>query len=176
MSKAVTKGVHWLPRVSQYSLHGQRNGRVDVLPPSAKMPTFEQLGLRYETAKEMYRAALDAYNAKKAAVQADAEFQRKKPSLHCQKNRHRADLSSRLLRDLAELEDLRIAVSSGGAKIADFRSIFLEEKNARYERAWIETARAILPFDVVDRIESIVGENMRRAADKSTVPTLEQEQ
>jgi hypothetical protein len=31
MSKAVSNGAHWLPRAASFSLHGQRNGRVEVL-------------------------------------------------------------------------------------------------------------------------------------------------
>jgi hypothetical protein len=41
MSKAVTKGAHWLPRHSQYSLHGRRNGRVDVLPAGAAEQLYD---------------------------------------------------------------------------------------------------------------------------------------
>lgn len=68
MSKAVTKGMHWMPRMASYSLHGQRNGRVDILPANAKMPTFRELEERYECTRVEYNEALADYNEAKRGL------------------------------------------------------------------------------------------------------------
>ena len=41
MYKKTTNTAHFLPRTGSYSTHPHRNGRVDVLPPNAKMHLYD---------------------------------------------------------------------------------------------------------------------------------------
>jgi recombinational DNA repair ATPase RecF len=166
MSKAVSNGAHWLPRSSQFSLHGQRNGRVDVLPPDAKMPTFGELEQRYTKAKEDYRVALAAYVTAKNALNKDPAWTRHAEYFHANKSREFIAMPSKFQKRLDELKVLKDRLGTLGASVQTFRSAFLEEMNTRYERAWIDTAKLMLPYDVVAQISDIVKENLERSVQR----------
>ena len=46
MYKATTEAAHYLTRAASHSTKGFRNGRVEVLPPSAKAPIYDDLTSR----------------------------------------------------------------------------------------------------------------------------------
>lgn len=167
MSKAVTKGKHWLPRHSQYSLHGQRNGRVDILPPHAKMPTFGELRQRYNDMKLSYAAAQRDYVRAKGALELAIGGNNVRRALSNDDGLS-VTLSSKHARKVDQLREKQKVMCGLAARLQDYKTIFFEAKDTKYERAWIATAKAMLPHDVVDQIERVV--SAHRAADYETLP------
>lgn len=157
MSKAVTKGAHWMPRTSQFSLHGQRNGRVDILPPNAKMPTFEDLAARYQNAKKRIQAAQAAYNAAMTDLISTKGWHPKfKIWVNREPDHEYVKVPSLIANKLDVARAAKTEMCAAHARCEDYRSIFLESNNQRYERTWINTAVAMLPHDVVDKINGVV--------------------
>lgn len=57
MYKATTEATHFLPRTGSHSTKGSRTGRVDVLPPEAKSPIYDDLQSRRTILIEKVKAA-----------------------------------------------------------------------------------------------------------------------
>lgn len=163
MYKATTEATHFLPRTGSHSTKGARNGRVDVLPPNAKMSTFGELEERYNRYRREFQEAAAAYKAAKEDLDNDAEWQRHRQHFKANKDKQYVAMPSKFAKKLDKLKLLSDRQSNLASKCQEMKVVFNRERNASYERQWIETARAMLPWDVVDKIEGVVQENWRRS-------------
>ena len=157
MSKAVSKGAHWMSRTSQFSTHGSRTGRVDVLPPNAKMPLYTELRERYERQKKLVIETRDAYLKHRQWVKTAPEFHGYRHLIYEHKRRtDDAVMPSALAKALDRLDELRAELTASDARLQDYKDAFFSETTARYESTWVKTAKLVLPHDVVSQIEEMV--------------------
>lgn len=146
MSKAVTKGKHWLPRHSQYSLHGHRTGRVDVLPPGAKTPLYD-ISVQIDDAAQRLdslRTQKDALNAQLHSLSRFDQLRDKVGSRGSE-----ADRVSRLEREVARVE---AEMRSVRRRSGELKAIVAGGNNVTFEAVFIRIARAELPDDIFDAL------------------------
>jgi hypothetical protein len=175
VSKAVTKGAHWMPRVASYSLHGQRNGRVDVLPPDAKLQTFHDLAERYDRKRASLQRLVAAYTAMRDEI-AQYPWFRFRSVKKTKDWTVTPDMPSWMAKKLDAFHELKDRMNGEQGQLEDYKQAFNEARNYSYERMWIATAVLMLPHDVVGKINDVVATNWDASqppsisADDSTAP------
>ena len=161
MYKSTHNNHDYLKRVASHSTKPARNGRVDVLPANASVPTFVELQERYERHKIVYRDAMNAYVSARDALSKDPEYQRYMEFFHKNKDKQYIGMPSKFGKRLDEIKRLKDQLGAAAARMEDYKMAFFEARDIRYERAWLNIAKLMLPHDVVRQIDDVVHDQLR---------------
>lgn len=141
MSKAVTKGMHWLPRQSQYSLHGRRNGRVDVLPLGASDQLYS-IASQIEDGRERIEVLCEERQTLSEELRTleNVENLRSKHSSSLKYEPRARELRTRLEVIASELRRVRRHIGQLAALVGSNRAM-------TYEAAFVQVAKAEISED-----------------------------
>jgi chromosome segregation ATPase len=142
VSKAVTQGSHWLPRKSQYSLHAQRNGRVDVLPPGAA----EQL---YAIADQIAdgNARIEKLRQERNGLEAELHSLGRLDGLRLRHTHHDPAPHQRLARLRARIADIETEMRQVRKHVGSLKATLTTTQEANFECAFVRVAKAELAPD-----------------------------
>ena len=142
MFKATTNNAHWLPRTGSFSTHGQRNGRVDVLPPSAKT-------LVYADIEERRNELIRKLHSVKQQMEEMREARKKNPACALFQRlsldaKLRGGLAPNKPREVIEFDDAYAALKAEARRIDELLSGMKEDRLRRREEAFVSAARDLL--------------------------------
>lgn len=146
MSKAVTQGRHWIPRQAEYSMYGQRNGRVDVLPPSAQTPLYD-VALQLSDAKER----LERLRAKLHLAQAESHRLRRIDQLRDSLGSGGSEQRKRRAIEQS-IVDLEAEMSRVRRHMGQLRGLLGATPNLTLETIFLRLAQTELPDEVFDHL------------------------
>jgi hypothetical protein len=157
MYKRTGNLTHYLPRKGSYSTHPHRNGRVDVLPPSAKTP-FYDIATQISTANAMVESLRQQ---KVAAEKKLHEFSRvDQLRAHVGSRGSEANKIRQLQDECARLDDEMRKVRR---RTNELKAILAGGRDLRFEVVFLRLARAELPDDLYARLENQANDIIRRA-------------
>lgn len=160
MYKKTCDSRHYIGRAANHSTKGSRTGLVTVLPPSAQ-PEFEMYldlaAQRDELLKKLDAAAERYALAQKNLTRLHPLFQQY--SVAFQRDR-RTQMPPACKIAKEEVRQAKSALESLRRECAFLRKAMSASYRGSYEKTFTAVARAVLPQDVFDKIESIVFEQI----------------
>lgn len=134
-----TKSTHYLPRKGSYSTVPKRNGLVDVLPPSARVPLYD-IGAQIVDATERLQALRAVRDAAKEQILSLSRFDQLRGRVGSRGSE--CDTIKRLQAEVAHAEE---QMTCARKRAGELRAIVSGGSGVTFESVFVRLARAELP-------------------------------
>jgi hypothetical protein len=165
------KTAHYLPRTGSYSTVPHRNGRVDVLPPGASLPTFDDFQEQLKIAEARFAELIRQRDLISAEISAEGKrwnakwlAESKKRYIKPSENPLPA-LQERKKEICFELDRINATKSDIKRMIARLQAPARQKAAMHFANVFVDTARLMLPKDVFDKIFEVARDAAGRGAD-----------